>query len=483
MSGDSDDHQPALDDRRLLEGFYEVLYANNPDVIITLNRDNVIQAVNPSGAKTLGIPETHLRNEKVAFLFQEDSAATLLNLLSAGKVGVSDGLLVLSDGRKVNVSISWMLEQDIAVIVLRDISHIYTLQQTVQRSLTMASIGNLAADLAHAISNPLAVVQGNIELFSMQQDLDLTQLTDKLKILRENCDRIKRIIDNLQTVASPQPPERTHVRLSDVIKQVRAQTHWSTQGRRLTVNIEPDELTVYADPDQVRKVVSNLLTMAITATPRHGTVRLAATIQKNEAHLLVEDEGHGLTRERLAALRAAQGLRMPDPIVGLPLALTWALVHQNDGRLYASNRPNLGASYRISLPLQPKRADEPAVVGPELLVIDDEQALRELVELMLRREGYRIQTVTSAEQALERVRRHRTMFDAILTDIRLPGMDGEDFVDVLLERYPAYQGRIILVSALMIQPRTKTPFLRKPFQPERLIDIVQQVLSSQATRS
>jgi CheY-like chemotaxis protein len=131
-------------------------------------------------------------------------------------------------------------------------------------------------------------------------------------------------------------------------------------------------------------------------------------------------------------------------------------------------RPS-GSAYHIHLP----PVGAPAAVGPRaantpraILVVDDDQLLCETLSLILAGEGHHIQVAHSAEEALVLLTRVRV--DAVVSDIRLPGMDGESLVEQIEARWPHLLGRTLLCSGLLAKPRREGRYLQKPFTSEQL---------------
>jgi CheY-like chemotaxis protein len=165
---------------------------------------------------------------------------------------------------------------------------------------------------------------------------------------------------------------------------------------------------------------------------------------------------------------------MPDSVVGLPLAITWVLIREHGGGLRVENRPHIGTRYLLSLPLQPpSHSVLPASGSQNILVVDDDQMLCETVRWMLSSEGYRIVAVHSAEEAIQRIARQN--FDVVLTDIRLPGIDGEELIDRIELRWPRLARRAILISGQVQNPRRSNLYLKKPFTNTQLLQVVRTV--------
>jgi signal transduction histidine kinase len=459
----------------LLQAYYRALYDRSTDVVLTLDASARILAVNTSGQITLGRPASALIASDLSTLLEPESGASLVGLLWSGFEGVSDSVVVLTDGRRMRFSVS-RLSDGIILLIFRDATRFHRLEEELQKSRGLANIGNLAADLAYGISNPLAVIQGRIELLLSNPGVSPEQLARQLTTLREHCQRIGGIIQNLQTIAAPQPPRPEDIMLADAIQEALSDLGRRRERVRIAVEMEPQGLRLHADPRQLRQVLANLLVLAVDATPQGRLIAIAAAVSGGEVRISIEDEGSGLSHVQLEALQLASAdeRAMPDPVVGLPLAITWALVREHGGWLRVENRPHIGTRYLLSFPTRPLRHGQLIAGGVRsILVVDDDQMLCETVRWMLSREGYHIVALHSAEEAIQRIARQN--FDAVIADIRLPGIGGEELINTIEQRWPQLTQRVILISGQVHSPRRSNLYLRKPFTSSQLLQMVRVV--------
>jgi CheY-like chemotaxis protein len=186
--------------------------------------------------------------------------------------------------------------------------------------------------------------------------------------------------------------------------------------------------------------------------------------------ITVEDRAGTLPPELLAELRSpyAEGDRQFDPDLGLGLAIAWAIAQDHEGWLTAAEVDG-GTALRLCLPGPPTGGGaapaEQAV--RRILVVDDDQLLRETVSWLLSEQGHDIATVGTAEEALVWLGRQRP--DVVLVDIGLPGMRGDALVDAIAERWPGLARRTIVTSGLLHAPRQGEAYLQKPFTRAQLL--------------
>jgi CheY-like chemotaxis protein len=253
---------------------------------------------------------------------------------------------------------------------------------------------------------------------------------------------------------------------------------------------------VLIDPAQLEQIVVNLVVNARDAIADHGRVQLrlsrcqlrAGAVAQLPAgcyaQLEVEDTGSGMTPDVQAHIfepyfttkSVLQGS-------GLGLATVHAIVTQSNGEIAVTSAVGSGTAFRIYLPETDRTLDtEPIGLaaahssGGTVLVVDDDEDLRRMVERVLRRAGYTVMTAVSGIDALTRARGFRGDIDLVLTDIVMPGMTGQDLVRELAADRPRLE--VIFMSgyhpAVPIDVRR---FVAKPFDRDTLLNAVAEILA------
>jgi CheY-like chemotaxis protein len=304
-----------------------------------------------------------------------------------------------------------------------------------------------------------------------------------LDIVFEHSNRVARIVQNLQNFARPRAPVPQRVKLKDAIDETIA-----ALGRRLDrVNIVVDidaELMVFVDPEQNDLVWENLIISMANIMPASRTLFVGAEGVDNDAiQVRMMSEAGQLPDDLLNELRSPflGGSFTLDPGRGLALAISWGIIQDHGGWMTAQNEPNGGASIEAYLPGEnPKITGEsrselvrPRKVGWDVLVVDDDVLMAETVGWMVSAVGHRATLVHSAEEALIRLE-HET-FHVILTDHRLPGMDGETLLEYVHQQWPEMMVRTVLTSGLLHRPKDGQAYLQKPFSMEQLAALFAQI--------
>jgi signal transduction histidine kinase len=454
------------------QSIYQALFESLPVVVLTLDTSQHVLVCNRIAETTLGIPAAQLNGTHIGSLFESDSGKALVEMCQAGFEGDGESAVSLLDGRTLGFSIT-RVDAERVLLLLRETSTMQLLQAEISNTRRMASVGQLAGGIAHEVNNPLAVIQGRIEMLRAVPEMSADMRARHLDVLEEHCLRVARIVQNLHSFARPRTPDCKWTTVAYIFEIALERL-----GRRVErVSIEqtvPRGLKVFGDEQQLCQVMVNLINLSIDLSPDGGVVELRAVdVGGGTVRLEVLDEGHGLDDELLYELRApyAAGSTPIDAGRGLALAVSWGMVQDHGGWLTAEARRPRGTWLQLQFPgalasgvHSPGHA---SVANCTILVVDDDRIMCETIGWMLTTEGHQVVKVHSAEQALD-ILQHQD-FDYLVTDMRLPGMSGEDLIAVLRDSHPELAGRTILTSGLLYRPQDPERYLQKPFTQKQLL--------------
>ena len=448
---------------------YRALYEQSPDAVLTIGPDGRLSDCNRTAEQLFGRPREVMRGANLSALLEPSSGAALTTLLWSGFAGVGESDVALPDGRRLSFSVA-RLEDVGWLMVLRDVTRHHELDQELMKSRRLASVGRLAASVAHEINAPLSLLHGRLQLLSAGATVD-PNLERQLLVAHEQVARIEGLVRNLQTFAVHRLPEREWVTLQSIFDGARAAVPGRARRLRLIEDIEPADLRVRADPGLVQQMVVNLLRQAADDCPPGGELVLRARPIESGVRVTVSGESLGLPDELLEMLRSPYSGRHMDPALGLHLAIAWAIAQDHDGWMTAENQPSGGAAFHVTLPdFAPTVAPQASDRSLRVLVVDDDQLLCETITWMLVQDGHRIASALSAEEALDRL--GREPFDVVVTDYLLPGMSGEALIEVIARRWPKLARRTLLTSGLLHTPARGGAYLQKPFTQAQLVAIV-----------
>ncbi len=243
-------------------------------------------------------------------------------------------------------------EQRGAVFVGLDLRDRRALESQILRSQKLAAVGLLAAGIAHEINNPLSGVVGYSRLLlerSLPEDI-----RTKVEKISQSGERCRKIVEGVLLFSRQREGgERTRIDLRQLIDRVVSIGEYQWKMHNVRVMRERlDDAAVHADPDQIEQVALNLLSNAVDAMPRGGTVRLNLICENDEVRLSIADEGHGIPAEILP--------RIFDPFfstkeigkgTGLGLAISYGIVQDHGGDIVVESSGGRGAQFTVVLPV------------------------------------------------------------------------------------------------------------------------------------
>jgi nitrogen-specific signal transduction histidine kinase/CheY-like chemotaxis protein len=355
------------------------------------------------------------------------------------------------------------------------------LQGQLAQSEKLAALGELLAGVAHELNNPLSVVMGHTLLLERTAaDPATVERAAKIGLAAERCGRI---VKNFLALARQYPPERQEVRLGRLVREVVEMLGYQLRvdNIEVTIDVAAELPVIWADPHQLQQVLVNLITnahhaMRETAGPRALTIAGGRAADDAGIWFEVTDTGPGIPPE--VERRLFEPFFTTKPVgqgTGLGLSICKGIVEGHSGTIQVEGRPGRGAKFRIEIPIgapaaPPEAASEPDTPGPSraLLVVDDEPDVARLLEEMLSRDGHTVETAGNGREALDRLQ-HR-VYDAVLTDIKMPELDGPGLFREAKRRHPELRDRFIFLTGDTLSAPTAQflaevhgPALRKPF--------------------
>jgi two-component system NtrC family sensor kinase len=374
-------------------------------------------------------------------------------------------------------------------------------QERLLQSEKMSSIGQLVSGVAHELNNPLTGIMGFAQLLLMRKDLDAA-VAQQIQTIYQEADRASKIVSNLLTFARRREPRKEPANLNTLIERVLELRNYDLRVRNINVaqELDPALPDTMVDTNQILQVFLNIIINAEQAMRStleeggEGTLRIATRASRPGMVLAsFQDSGPGMSEETLR--------RIFDPFyttkdagegTGLGLTISYGIVEEHGGRIWAESEPGRGTTFLIELPVLagsvPARArdEDGAVTAPvdrrRILVVDDEEAIQQLLTGVLEMDGHDVAIANNGREALERV--GREPFDLIITDIKMPVMGGPDLYKRLRDEGNPLAQRVIFITGDTVAPDTrrflqgiKNTVLSKPF---RLRDVRESVASALA---
>ena len=344
-------------------------------------------------------------------------------------------------------------------------------REALRQSEKLTAMGSLLAGVSHELNNPLAIVMGRASLLEEKCEDNPALVRDAQRI-REAAERCGRIVRTFLNMARSKPARRSNVSLNDAAHAAADMLGYTYRSHDIDLRLQLDATLpeVSADGDQVCQVVLNLLVnaqqaLALVDGPRWVVVSTGRSPGANgdNVWMRVADNGAGITataRERI--FEAFFTTKAEGMGTGMGLSVSRALAREHGGELVLeAARPDRGAVFCLTLPVigagQMQRASTLALAAgleapvlARVLVVDDEAELAGVMREMLESAGYEVSTAESGAVALELLGAAR--FDAVVSDLRMPDMDGPALWRRVREAQPALTERMLFVTGDTLSP-------------------------------
>ncbi len=321
--------------------------------LITLAPDGTILTANETAAEILLVELSALSGVRIDTVMPGLSA--MLDEATGGELRRAD-LTVPARGRELVLGVTVSPLRDVRdqvigrVINFQDLTELKRLEQHARRAERLATVGHLAAGIAHEIRNPLASISGSIELLRQSPQASDDDRT-LMAIVHREIQRLNVLIGDLLDYANPKPKQPVDLDLAVVVDEVLqvARADQVFTDVDLASEIERP-LPIHADPAKLRQVLWNLLRNAAEAAATGGRhVRVTASAQSGGARIVVEDDGPGITKEQLGRMFEPFFTTKPKG-TGLGLAMSHAVVAEHGGRLDVESQVGKGTKMVVSLP-------------------------------------------------------------------------------------------------------------------------------------
>ncbi len=394
------------------------------------------------------------------------------------------------------------------VAVKRDITRETELQQQLLQAQKMEAVGTLAGGVAHDFNNLLQVVFGYTQMLMSKKPKDSAEWQSLSKIASA-AKRGAELVKGLLAFSRRTPTSPRLLNLNLVVQETKTLLERTIPRMiRIDLKLEQDAPMIYADPSQVEQILMNLALNARDAIDESGilTIESGAAELDEEfcrehfgarpgryAVLTVSDTGHGMDQETLTHIfEPFYTTKEIGKGTGLGLAMVYGIVKQHEGYIACESTPGVGTTFRVFFPVAehieqetpPAERQSSAVGGAEtILVVDDEEPVRNIMTDLLTQAGYKVLNASSGKEALDVYRSNQKEISLVLLDLIMPEMGGRECGRKLLSLDPHV--KIIVCSGYTSEGRGvrdavpgAKAFLDKPYEPIALLELIRKVLDN-----
>ncbi len=315
-------------------------------------------------------------------------------------------------------------------------------QDQIVQTEKLRAMGEMASGVAHDFNNLLAVILGNVQLLLHQLDhLRPEEVRERLKVIEQSSKDGAETIRRIQEFTGMRrDKEFSSLSINEIITDVIniTQPRWKDQTQKRGIQIELIRKLgkiplILGNPSELREVLTNIIFNAVDAMPEGGEITISTQSQTEDwVEMRIADTGIGMTEEVKK--------RVFDPFFttkgvtnsGLGMSVSYGIIKRHGGEILIESEPGKGTTFIIHLPtgygeekieekvLKPKPVQ--AVRSARILVIDDDESVRNILSQMLRAKGYQVEVASGGEEGIERFKKEK--FDLVFTDLGMPRMSG-----------------------------------------------------------
>ncbi|MGA0613983.1 PAS domain S-box protein [Paracoccus sp. KR1-242] len=509
-------HLAALTER---EERYRSVVASALDAIIVMDEAGVVVEFNPAAERIFGYSAAEAVGRSVGALIVPDEFRAaheqgLTRYLNGGVARVV-GKRVEVRGRnragallpiELTVTEMRLAGQRLFVSHLRDLTEAKRLEREMQEGRDrlyqvekLSAMGSLLAGVAHELNNPLAIVVAQATLLADKAtDPDMQTRGERIRAAADRCGRI---VKSFLAMARQKPAQRQLLDITEVIRTSFEVVGYGLRSSGVETAFDlPDTLPrVLGDRDLLGQVFANLAInaqQALASRPLPRLIRVTARGEGGQIIIRFEDNGPGIAKDLAGRVFDPYfTTKAVDVGTGIGLSISRSVIESHGGSIALTRGSLPGACLQVVLPcadgVPQAQPVQPATGGRAMtvLVVDDEPDVGASLAELIAREGHATQCTTSPQEALAML--GKTRFDAMFTDLRMPGMDGADLARQALLLQPGLKGRIVAVTgAILTNLGSMAPgmeqgliLLEKPFSTEEVALALQTLAAGNASHA
>ena len=494
-----------------------------PDLILVLDTEANYTFVSPRCQEVLGYAGEEISELKLGARTHPEDQPKLMALYK-DLIGGRQNFASLEvrvrhkqgEWRKIFFNFSPLFDESekIEGVVLsgRDVTDLKRLEEQLIQAEKLAAMGQMLAGVAHELNNPLTAILGVTELVREREGLD-ESMKRQLDLTHRQARRAARIVQNLLEFSRPASPQKKGIDLSTIIERTLQLHEHSLRRNQVQVDFTPriDLPPIVGDANQLIQVFLNLISnaeQAIHEVRESGRIQIRLALAGENVVVTVQDDGVGISPEAMPKLfDPFYTTKRPGGGTGLGLSICLSIAREHGGTIQAEPLPGGGSAFSVYLPaalespaqlsakpIAKKRdADSSAgdlpqpvpkvLTGVRVLVLDDEESIRSLLEEGLGAQGLQVSCASTAEEAARLI--SNQPYDALLCDLRLKSAgsfsDGRSAAAHVLAAAGSHRPLVIYMTGEYVDPSATTgpddaAFLQKPFRIQDVLAIMREAV-------
>lgn len=501
------------DKLRQEQEFVRRLVASFPDLVIVLDVEGRFTYVSGGMKEILGVAPEEFVGQSFGWRTDQEGQSKLRELVQ--KITSGEQVHAQIELRTRHADGSWrFLRCSVGPLVdeagkitgiiatARDITESKVAEEQIAQKEKFTAMGQMLAGAAHELNNPLTAILGVSDL--LRERVTDDAMRRHVELVLQQTRRAAGIVQNLLAFSRPPSQGRLKIRVDEVIRGALQVEQPALDRKNITVRFEaePSLPAVEGDARLLTQVFLNLIMnaeQAIASARDHGTISISLSRAGEAIRATVADDGPGIAPENIGKLfDPFFTTKRPGGGTGLGLTICLAVTKDHGGTIEVHSTPGTGAAFHVLLPSAevglPSSArpaftgtrSDSSLRGHRVLVVDDEEGIREIVQEGLIARGMDVDCVESAEAALSYLESNSC--DVVVCDSNLPGFTGEQLLERLRERNERHPG-FVLMTGNLIDSSVAGQFaekgariLQKPFHVAALASLLTEILQPQPSK-
>jgi two-component system cell cycle sensor histidine kinase/response regulator CckA len=426
----------------------------------------------------------------------------------SGKVEDVEIEFVTQSGRSKSLLLSASLEGNGISGIIKDITDMRQLERQLIQAQKLESLGTLAGGIAHDFNNILAIIMGHSSMLERVRS-DPAKFSQSVDAISKATVRGASLVKQLLTFAGQTDTVFGSVRINDIVTEVKRLLQ-ETFPKTITIStsLQSNQPWIIGDPTQIHQVLLNLCINARDAMLKGGNLSISTGTVAGDSlkskfpkaaptlYVAIEVADTGIGMDEMTRHRIFEPFfttKGPGKGTGLGLALVFGIVENHGGLVDVESKLGVGTTFTVYLPVQERTQEgsQPARLAAQdvpggsetLLVIEDEETLRELLKAVLVSKGYTVMTAEDGKEGVEAFMKHQAEIAVVILDLGLPKLGGLEVFKRVREKDP--EATVILASGF-IDPETKKEvyeagvkhFVQKPYSPDDVLKKIRHVIDA-----
>ncbi|MFV1976629.1 MAG: ATP-binding protein, partial [Candidatus Scalindua sp.] len=482
------------------------------DAIVCFDDKGIINIWNQSAEKVFGYSENEIIGKQIKTIipemFNTQHDGELQRVLETGDYRIMGKTIevygVTKKGVDVPVEISLTVqniekEKSLFTAIIRDLTERKKMEGALLQSEKLKSIGIITAGVAHEFNNILTVISGNVQMLKRTYK-NHGKLTEALHTMKQAIDDGAEISRNMLrfTRTKQDTTEFVSCDIREIIKQsidfIMPRWKNMAQAKRISYHMDIDGVKktppIFCNPTELRKVFINIIINSLDAMPDGGRISFSTWSKEDTLFVSISDTGEGMSENTKKHIFDPFFTTKVAVGTGLGMSTSYGIMTRHGGKINIESEVGKGSTLTLQFPTTTKAVRPMVSAKPErdtksknirILVVDDEENTRKLLDIFLSEDGHKVKTVGNGAEAIEMAKREE--YDLVLCDMLMPDIYGYDVIKALnaLDKRP----KIGIITGWVEELKPVTSgelnvdfIMKKPFEFSELTKHINEITSS-----